>query len=59
MPAHGCRGCVTCFKLSPNLRKPALPAGGLSAAEVDVARLDAVVDVALKSDVGADHGSAA
>lgn len=50
---------MTCFKLSPNLRKPALPAGGLTTAEVDCARLDAVVDVALKSDVGTDPGGAA
>ena len=50
---------MTCFKLSPNLRKPALPAGGLSAAEVDTARLDAVVDVALKSNAWAHPSSAA
>ncbi len=51
------RGCVTSFKLSPNLRKAALPAGGLSAADADIARLDSVMEVAIKSDVGPDVGA--
>ena len=46
-----CRGCVHCLKLSPNLRKAALTAEGKRAAGSDAARLDAIFDVALKSDV--------
>jgi len=48
------RGCVTCFKLSPNLRKAAAAAGEPGAGAADVARLDAVMEVAIKSDVAPD-----
>ena len=47
------RGCITSFKLSPNLRKAALLAGGLNAADA----VDSVMEVAIKSDVGPDVGA--
>ncbi|EIE20032.1 WD40 repeat-like protein [Coccomyxa subellipsoidea C-169] len=42
------KGCIHCLKLSPNLRKTASTAGEH---DFGAARLDAIVDVALKSDV--------
>lgn len=46
-----CRGCISCLKLSPNLRKVAFVPDERKKAEVDVARLDAIIEVALKSDM--------
>ena len=40
---------MTCFKLSPNLRKAAAAAGEPGACAADVGRLDAVMEVAIKS----------
>jgi hypothetical protein len=45
-----CRGGISCLKLSPNLRKVALTPDGKPSAALDAARLDAIFDVALKSD---------
>ena len=46
-----CRGCISCLKLSPNLRKVAFSADERKKGDVDVARLDAIIEVALKSDI--------
>lgn len=43
-----CRGCIHCLKLSPNLRRIANNAGNH---DCGAARLDAIIDVALKSSV--------
>ena len=43
-----CRGCIHCLKLSPNLRRVANNAGSH---DFGAARLDAIIDVALKSTV--------
>ena len=44
------RGCVTALKLSPNLRKTATPAEEQSATEAEAAKLEALVEMALKGE---------
>lgn len=43
-----CRGCVTCVKLSPNLRRVSQGDGKQTAKELEVAKLEKVIEVALK-----------
>jgi len=51
------RGCVTSLKMSPNLRKPsAAPPDGKTAEDVEVDKLDKIMEVALKGDAGAMEG---
>ena len=45
------KGTVTCMKLSPNLRKTCKPDKGQKAEDLEIAKLDAVMDVARKSEV--------
>ncbi|GMH42343.1 hypothetical protein BSKO_10262 [Bryopsis sp. KO-2023] len=49
------RGCVTSLKLSPNLRKVCQPEKGEKLEELEVAKLDKVIEVALKSYVGEEE----
>ncbi|CAD7695357.1 unnamed protein product [Ostreobium quekettii] len=50
------RGCVTCLKLSPNLRMTSQPEKGQNFEEMEVQKLDKVIEVALKSVVGGEGG---
>ena len=44
------RGCVTALKLSPNLRKTASPKDGQSSTEAEAAKLETLVEMALKGE---------
>ena len=47
-------GCVTSFKLSPNLRKCSKPEKGQKFEDLEIAKLDHVLDVARRSNVNLD-----
>ncbi len=54
------KGVVTSLKLSPNLRKCSKPERpGQKAEEMEVAKLDQVIEVARKSEVDVEAGAAA
>jgi hypothetical protein len=44
------RGCVTCLKLSPNLRKSIKPHASKEVIQEQVAKLDKIMEVALKGE---------
>lgn len=52
------RGCVTSLKLSPNLRKHTTAEAGQSPKDMERAKLDAVIEVALKSRSLDENGQA-
>lgn len=49
------KGCVTSLKLSPNLRKSSKPEKGQKLEDLEMAKLDQVIEVARKSEVHADE----
>jgi dynein intermediate chain 1 len=50
-------GCVTALKLSPNLRKRSVPEAGQTFQEMENAKLEHVIDIALKSRVREDEST--
>ncbi len=48
------RGFVTSLKLSPNLRKQSVPQEKQRLEDLEVAKLDRVIEVAVKSTPGGD-----